>query len=502
MTDFGPWGGNVSTALINHYRPYRRGVCKSRQWAIDAGYLKRGGGATAHCKGNPTRMTSFDGGVVSFPYDKRITMLEYMAEDAMRDEPMYWNMMAYDRSDEGMRLVVDVDSDVHVLTPMDVRHMMSELCATLRDYYHRFDEKPIPVVGAVCGPRLKKGSLSLAVHFVAHVIVTVDQAKQILFAYKLRIFKWMQRHDYQLEIDAGVYRSQRDSCNLRPIFCHKIETCPSCEKNELIQCALCGSDGTVVSTHTYRPFARCMDGGATIIRECSEMTNHTQATKAMVDYGIWADPVVEQRDDYRKPDGHPSYELDEKYRDQAKSKSDSVSTTTTKASRTHSLGDHDVPMHMVTELQKHMRSTSVARGLPWEQSRLTRAVYTSDASGMFVSMYGPGSGQCPYANKDHGEGRVYWLVRDNGKMSLYCRSRKDSRCSSKEVVRLHFFLPFEFVKDLFPKSEKAKKMAVPVRPQSTTEKEEAETSNEPSDTYSRQDDDVCPPRLKRRRFPL
>src|SRR5687768_10013086 len=51
------------------------------------------------------RLTSFDGGNVHFPLNRRHEVLQHIAYDAQSDGVMYWNQLAYE--DEGMRFAVD-----------------------------------------------------------------------------------------------------------------------------------------------------------------------------------------------------------------------------------------------------------------------------------------------------------------------------------------------------------------------------------------------------------
>jgi len=175
------------------------------------------------------RVTSFSGGNYHFPYADRDEMLRRLAMDIEEGSPMYWNQIAFDKEGEGTRLVVDIDSDGRVVEDTVICRISRILWQTLKEYYPKdFDQTPIDIFVAKCGPRVKKGKLCTGIHMVCHVKVSFDQARQLIHGYKLRLDKESGLDMSGLTVDAGIYKEGSKQASIRMIYSRKVDDCPLC----------------------------------------------------------------------------------------------------------------------------------------------------------------------------------------------------------------------------------------------------------------------------------
>jgi hypothetical protein len=368
------------------------------------------------------RLTTFLNGSVYFPYDRRDHVMEQVARDIEVDSPAYWNQIAYDVPGEGCRLAVDLDG-TRVVPVHEVAAICRVLWSTLRLYYP--DGPGIPLMVSTCGPRLKKGVLSTGVHIICHVRVTIEQARQILFGFEMRLVADRTIDTSGLEVDASIYKVKARMVSLRMVYSSKIEPCPVCQNTieRRLACQACAMRGVSVSTYTYQPvFAVAWATG----HPCTELfhATHTTFDDVVASHSLWPGSAEQPRADYTIPVGDPVCSVG--------------ACATVRRIPAHRLEDDGVSV-VVEEGLRRLEHSSV-NGAPWPSVTVT-GVRVVSARKAHIFVDGVGSTRCLYADKTHGSNRVWFILHRTGELVLYCHSKKaEYTCQSKERIRFHLSL--------------------------------------------------------------
>jgi len=396
------------------------------------------------------QLTAFTHGSVFFPYEERAQILKMIAYDVQVGSTMYWNQIAHDVEGEGCRLVIDIDSDTRVLNKVEIYQMSRVLWRTLKTYFTEFDTRPIDIFVAKCGPRIKKGNLSTGVHIICHVKVTVEQAKQIIFGFKLRLTQEDTFNIRGIELDAAIYKEKAKQCSARMVYCNKIEKCPLCEdKVEKRQgCNFCNRAGQVISRSTYEPMS-CVHpetGHHDISYFQKKNPDFLQIVK---NYSIWPE-ACDTRSDYVKPAVDPMYTVQKEY------KNAGPGNATGRKRKGHAAADgklkkvkHSDPSY--TLLEEFIHSITWKSKRWWDGIVIDNIALTENERVAWVYVSGMGSTMCPYAMKDHGDNRIWFGVTRGGWLTVYCHSKKkEYPCNNvKPKDRIKFELPGRIMQKIF-----------------------------------------------------
>jgi hypothetical protein len=383
------------------------------------------------------RITAFTQGSIYFPYEKKDEVLEMISYDVQTECPMYWNQIAYDVPNEGCRLVIDLDSDIRILSNIEINKIARILWSTLKEYYTDFDTHPIDIYIAKCGPRIKKKNLSTGVHIVCHVKVTIPQAKQIIYGFNLRIAQDPGINMKNINIDDGIYKEKSNSCSTRMIYCNKLEKCPVCEDDTERRraCNFCNKDGVAISKSTYEPMG-CIHpetGKSDAVYFKSKNNDFLDIVK---NYSIWPE-VADQKHTYAKPSIDPMYVNKEKV---GQKRQGPALSKQLKKIRTSD------PSYSL--LEEFIQNLTWKGNKWWSGITITNIALTENERLGWVYVTGIGSTMCPYAMKDHGDNRIWFSVSRNGVLTVYCHSVKEEYgCKTKD--RIKFDLPGKITQQIF-----------------------------------------------------
>ena len=374
------------------------------------------------------RITAFTQGSIYFPYEDREEVLSMISFDVMANSTIYWNQIAYDEPGEGCRLVIDIDSDTRVLSNSVVEQLARVLWKTLKAYYPDFDSNPIDIFVAKCGPRIKKGNLSTGVHIIAHVKVSIEEAKQIISGYNLRLKLDTTIDMKGLSIDAGIYKSASKQCSLRMIYCNKVEKCPLCgDKIEKRQgCNFCNKMGEVISKATYEPFSVLDPNTGLHSKEYFLKKNNNDFFQIVKNYSIWPESGDEKHVYVKAP-------------------SDPIHTDSILQKRPGQMNLSTKPLKKIRTcdpsyalLEEFIRDIVFDGQKLWDGIGITKIGLTENERMAFVYVSGLGSTNCPYAKKDHGDNRIYFTLTRKGILTCYCHSDKEEYgCKTKERIRFN-----------------------------------------------------------------
>jgi hypothetical protein len=393
-----------------------------------------------HLKDCPfPRITALNGGNYHFPYSERDEMLKCLAADIEEGSPMYWNQIAYDRENEGTRLIVDIDSEGRVVDDSDVCRISRVLWVTLKEYFPKdFATSPIDTFIAKCGPRVKKGKMCTGIHIICHVKVSFEQARQIIYGYTLRLSKEPGMDMTGLTVDDSIYKESSKQVSIRMIYSSKIEDCPLCggpRKEGAYACSFCDTRGRVSTKKTYEPLC-CIHpetGKDDPVYFQQKAPDFFQLVKC---YSIWPE-ARDAAHEFIKPAGDPVYAVKT---DNKKFKPVGVGTKHMKK-----IKQTDAVYQLMEEF---------IRGLMWQGQRLWHRVdvdsvsLTENQSTAWISISGLDSSQCPYAMKDHGGNRMFFILSKKGKISVRCRSDKvEYGCKTK--AKIEFDVPGTLVYKIF-----------------------------------------------------
>lgn len=384
--------------------------------------------------GHRRYFTTFSGGAnIYVPWTDRDDVLDALADDIEAGTPMFYNQIAWEGED--MRLVVDLDSSI-VLTEAQMRSLVIHFEETLALYFGKYAEDPIPVFTAKCGPRFKKGGLSIALHMIAHVRVTVDQAKQILFSYRHHVARDVSLPLEHVIIDSEVYKEKAKMLSLRFIYNHKVDTCPLCNGNmsRQLACTLCNQSGRVCCKQTYVPYIYSCGKGP--VGESEYQAKHASFRQMARDYSIWCVDAHEKRDDYARPVTEPMYQVDEK----KLTKAGKPRKTPAASSQMVALSGTNPAYEILEEFLQGVFWNGLH---PWAGIRVNRIdVHKNQA---MVSVTSSGSTYCLYAGRDHGTNRIFFILKKHGFLIQRCNS--DKGCKGKCTTE--FSVPNHVVEKVF-----------------------------------------------------
>lgn len=385
-------------------------------------------------------LTALGNGNVHFPYELKDEILRQIGHDVKSGSVMYWNQIAYDTPDQGCRLAFDIDTK-RVLRDTEILVLAQELRQTLQKYFTDFDARPIHVFVAKCGPRIRTKRLSTGVHMVCHVQVSIAQAKQISFGYKMQL-KHCHKLDLKgIEVDSNIYKERANQVSLRMVYSYKIESCPMC-LNQTAQrqtCDLCQRDGQVISRSTYEPMM-VVDGRTGEANNDLFMVYTQDFVKLVHTYSIWPEPG-DKRTDYSKPNNHPPYTLEQEHKlsgnKRKRGPCKGTKMVTLKENIAHEL------------IQQHINELSYNSQRPWKEVYVSNIQLTEKKHLAFINVKGVGCTTCPYAQKCHTSNSVYFQITRRGIMSVGCHSTKLSQCSPAVSDRIKFELPGRIRDEIF-----------------------------------------------------
>lgn len=385
------------------------------------------------------RITSLNGGSYHFPYSEREDMLQQLAMDIEESSPMYWNQIAFEKEGEGARLVVDMDSEGRVLDDTDICRLSRVLWQTLKEYYPKdFDQVPIDIFVAKCGPRVKKGKMCTGVHLICHVKVSFEQARQLIYGYQLRLNKEPGMDMTGLTVDAGIYKESSKQVSIRMIYSRKIEDCPLCggpRQERAYSCTFCDRRGRVATKKTYEPL--CCIRPDTGKDDPEYFAQKAPDFLALVKcYSIWPE-ARDAAHEFLKPAGDPVFDLP------TKSKKFQPVGAGTKHMKKIKSSD---PVYELVE--DFIRSIVWEGKKLWERVDVDNISLTENQRLAWISISGLDSSQCPYAMKDHGGNRMFFTLTRAGQLQVKCRSEKaEYGCQTKDKIQ--FTVPGTVTQQVF-----------------------------------------------------
>jgi hypothetical protein len=350
-------------------------------------------------------ITLWCGGSIHFPYNQRENILKAIARDIECGTPMCFNQVAYE--DNGFRLVIDVDSG-RLMSPDEILQFAFLFTKTLREYYANFNTNPIPIIIEICGPRMKNLKLSTAVHFKAHVQTTMKQARQLTYAYTLRLRSDPSINMQDIVIDTGIYKVGAQMANIRMIYSSKLDPCVMCNNDTFCRqsCVLCKSRGMIVSNFTYEP-KFVIIGDDDDPRFFAEYISKDYFTMVK-NTSIWPEEK-DKRDDYCKPSADPEVPDDSKKRKQS-SEPHEVSSKSKLISNV-----------LFDALEEELKAIQIDGKNPWKELTIT-SITPLKTAGAKIYVDGIGSHFCLYANKDHGTRSIWFHLSRRSVMTFRCNA--------------------------------------------------------------------------------
>lgn len=370
------------------------------------------------------RYTLWSGGTIFLPKNKRTELFELIADDIANGRKVYYNERGF--VDEGMRFMVDVDSK-RLLTKAEILILCQHMYDVLASYYTQFATNPIPIFYSVSGPRIKNGIFCTSLHLVAHVAVTLNEARQMT---RMILYKIHMRDDLDmthLVLDDQIYKDT-NCCHLRMIYSLKRETCPVCLNISPMGCPYCKSSGFVVSKFPYIP------KGAIANRQRSKELfdeYHKTWLQMLLTHSVTVNDIKEWRSDYQKPPEDPVYELTHEMF--IPPKNNVPGRVIEKNAPTHFLcGKGDIPSRTVTQLTQFIRQLSWMDETgqtvkPWAELIIMEIKRSNQKSIALINfLRTTGASYCCYANRDHSSNRIYMTLSAKGVLTVRCHSPKCS----------------------------------------------------------------------------
>ena len=415
------------------------------------------------------RLTMLTGGTVYFTPSYIDDFYKKIALDftSSPPSPNCFNQMAFDTESEGCRLAFDIDSD-RLLTAGEVGCLMFTVRKTLQVYYTDFEKNPLPVFCSINGPRIKKKKISLGVHIVVPVKVTVEQARQITTGFKIRLQAKAGKNEFNMtdiEVDASIYKDTY--CNLRMIGSRKLESCPLCDGNAMdaMACTFCMGRANMMTTSSYQPFSCLTPDGKddpTFFQE-----QHKDWITILKNHSIWSN-VSEKREDYAKPFSDPCY----KELKNEKEHRESIAKSTFKSKQQSAiitLPPRDKSYDVVEEF---IHDCHFQGQRPWKDVTVTEIRTTSNSRQRtaLILVKGPGSAQCMIADKDHGQS-IYFILNRNHQLTQGCHSDK---YGCKGNVTVQFTVPGYITNTVFGIQGPPKRRIFHKRSQSKSDRRDVE----------------------------
>ena len=378
-----------------------------------------------------SRLTSFCNGSVYFPYRKRYEVLKHISYDIQTDTPTYWNQRAFDVEGEGFRFVVDIDSDTRIFSTSEINKIAVVLWNTLREYYKDFADKPIEVFGSKCGPRMKKGKISTGLHFMCHVKVSVEEAMQLTFGFRMRLQKNAYINTNDIDIDGSIYKVKTRQANIRFIYSNKMEDCIKCMNitEKRMACTACDRRGILISKFTYKPVL-CVNHTGDVCPEHFKK-HHPDFLTIVNNHSLWPEDS-DIRTDFKKPQLDPLYTIDERKE---------VESLLNKGKKRKRAETNKFTVLKVTNPSYELLEEFI-RGIQWKGKRCWEGIsihkinVSAGSRTAQVFITGIGSTMCFYANKDHGTNRVWFHLNRSGVLTLHCNSKKvEYGCKSKDRIK-------------------------------------------------------------------
>jgi len=392
------------------------------------------------------RITAFCNGSLFFPYEERHEFLKHVAYDVESNSTTYWNQIAYE--EDGMRLVIDIDSEKRVLSDSEINKIGIVLWKTLSEYYTDFKSRPIEVLGSKCGPRMKKGNLSVGLHFVCHVSTTIEEAQQIIYGFKLRLLKNQWINMTGLDVDTSIYKVNARMVSLRMVYSSKIEDCVVCGNltEKRLSCLACERRGLMVSRFNYEPVLAVDGNGSISVNHFAKL--HGDFKDIIRNHSIWSEES-DHRTDYCKPPLDPIFTVSD---NDPIEDDTAVNGKKRKRSETPAKVPKGTPLK-ITDASYNLVEEYI-RKINWQGQKYFDGVNVDNiviskgnrSAQIFIS--GIGSSFCIYAMKDHGSNRVWFSLNKKGILTFYCNSKK-KEYGCKEMERIKFEMPLRISNMVF-----------------------------------------------------
>ncbi len=378
------------------------------------------------------RFTQICGGPnIYFPYAERFSALQVIAIDVEQKQVPFYNQIAYNAPGEGFRLCIDIDADKRVMTDEELIRMVAVLNDVLERYYIG---KTIPLFVSTSGPKWRNGNQCLSVHIIAHVKVSLMEAKQIIYSYDLALQADDKTDMTGLKVDDGIYKDKSakvayESCNLRMIYSHKKEKCVNQEADEdHATCILCNGAKFIVSHKVYEP--KFVYRNRQLDTEFFLQTHNNHET-ILRQHNLWVDETTDVLEGYQIPFGTLPYDTELKFEQEILQ--GKLPTTNAKKRKVP-----DEPVEntdMAKRFQNFIRKIMVNNKRPFEyiQVRCITEHKTPKNHQLNIFVKGLGAGHCLYMQKDHGDGRIFFQYDPKTlKLRLRCFSTKYEECSHQK----------------------------------------------------------------------
>jgi len=417
-------------------------------------------------------------------------------------QQLYWSQNAYgdlwQPEDQkvtphpvGARLAVDVDSHGRVLTLTEIRHMAETLSQTCYDYLGRY----VRVAALTYAhPTLKDNLARVSLHLVAHVRVSVPQAQQLLLGFKVR-FRASGVSPEGLEVDLEIYKRNHNLVNMRLPYCFgKAKPCHKCNNYNLMkehahlpeysglreirdpyqrvlagrkECGTCAVMGGVLPRYPYQLVLAIGDDDG---RQSAALYDRwcASADQMMRACSLWPEAEDATLETYRVPTTDPTWEAHVAMYQELKQAARTLQARGGKHERSQRLlrpmstGSWEA-FHVSPGAQRHLQSlinNFQFRGeRPWTLYRFAEArvmrrrpapgsVGQGPSPPASVALTTPGMDlKCLYAHKNHGEGRVYFVLNRH-KSCLIQKCRSDKHQCTKEN-NLTIRVPSTLLGDVF-----------------------------------------------------
>jgi hypothetical protein len=312
--------------------------------------------------------------------------------------------------------------------------------------------------------------------------VTHDQAKQIMFGFQI-LLKTRQFSMQGLTVDTSIYRDRARTVSLRMVYSHKIDACPICENSvRKTTCTFCDHRGSVISKHTYQPVA-LYDGEGQLNPEAF-VEYHRDFLTLLCTHSLWPEDT-ETRDDFVRPPGEALYTIALDTGEDHKHMPRPTGMTTTQHLRR--LKANSIPTsHIVyTKLTHVIQHLQLNHTLVWPKVVIQDIQVTEDQNRAYIELenYSLGCSFCPYAMKDHGGNRIYFLLMQN-KLTVYCRSEK-AEYNCKKKSRISFDVSHTLTAEILQRTVPPKlQLAHVSRPKDWKENVTLDSIRQPPDALS------------------
>jgi hypothetical protein len=233
------------------------------------------------------------------------------------------------------------------------------------------------------------------------------------------------------------------------IYCHKIEKCPLCDdiSERRMGCNFCERNGNVISKSTYEPY--CAVNPHTGQRDLTYMQKNPTFLELLKCYSLWPEPG-EARSDFEKPMTDAPYTIQKEY--DLSSKKHPLHSLTRKRKgedlpqkKSKVLKSSDPVYFMLEEFLHQI----VWKGKKWwDGLQVDKLQVAENKMTALVFVSGMGCTMCPYAMKDHGTNKIWFVISKKGFLTFHCHSQKEAYgCQTAKKIQLE--LPSDLIHRMF-----------------------------------------------------